>query len=260
MQEINANIYDFPKYYDLVYGSDWRAEFDFLENCFEKHVPHVVESLFEPACGTGRLLYRFAKAGYQVSGNDLNEKAIEFCNERLERHGFAPTTFAGDMTNFRLSQPVDAAFNTINSFRHLGTNKMAKSHLECMAAAVRKGGIYVLGLHLSPVSGKTCDEESWSASRGHLTVNSSLWLEERNLEKRFEAFNMTFDIYTPTRQFRIRDQVRFRTYQARQFEKLVRQVDRLEIIAAYDFAYEIDRPIAVNDAQEDVVYVLRVVG
>ena len=85
---IDANIYDFPKYYDLVYGSDWKAEFDFLCQVFEKHADVNVQRLFEPACGTGRLMFRFAKAGFQIAGNDLNRKAVEFCNQRMVRHGF----------------------------------------------------------------------------------------------------------------------------------------------------------------------------
>ena len=258
MKVIQGNIYDYPKYYDLVYGSDWRAEFEFLEDCFERHVEHVVESVFEPACGTGRLLYRFAKAGYHVGGNDLNQRAVLYCNRRLERHGLESDVFVGDMTNFSLKQPVDSAFNTINSFRHLLTGELASSHLKCMARAIRPGGIYVLGLHLTPADGYACENESWSATRGHLTVNSSLWLAERNLNERYEAYNMTFDVYTPTEQFRIQDQVRFRTYNLRQFLKMLEAVPEFSIAAVYDFSYDTEQPIKLTKNHEDVVVVLRV--
>ena len=132
METIPAHIYDFPKYYDLLFGADWRAEFDFLKACFRQHALRPVHRPFEPACGTGRLLAKFAKAGYEVSGNDLNAKAVEFCNARLVRQGFAPTAVVGDMTDFRLRRRVDAAFNTINSFRHLGSERTAEDHLRCV--------------------------------------------------------------------------------------------------------------------------------
>lgn len=32
-----ASIYDYPKYYDLLFGSDVAAEFRFLKDCFAKH-------------------------------------------------------------------------------------------------------------------------------------------------------------------------------------------------------------------------------
>ena len=237
--------------------SDWRAEFEFLESCFEKHAEPVVESVFEPACGTGRLLFRFAKAGYGIAGNDLNAKSVEFCNRRLERHDLSGSVVVGDMTDFELAEPVHSAFNTINSFRHLMNQRQAMDHLKCMEKAICPGGIYVLGLHLSPLEGETCDGESWSASRGHLTVNSRLWLDERNLAERYEAYNMTFDVYTPTDQFQIRDQVRFRTYTAAQFTGMIDQLSHFDIEAVYDFSYEIDQAINLDEGHEDVVFVLK---
>ena len=63
LETVRGDIYDFPKYYDLVYGSDWKAELDFLLACFKKYGKGRVASVFEPACGTGRLLFRLAGEG-----------------------------------------------------------------------------------------------------------------------------------------------------------------------------------------------------
>lgn len=253
---IEANLYDFPKYYDLVYGSDWKAEFDFLEQCFAKHVTGKVKRLFEPACGTGRLLVKFA-AGYKVSGLDLNPKAIAFCNDRLARAGFPHTAFVGDMCDFTLPKPIDAAFNTINSFRHLATQQQAENHLQAVANALRPGGIYVLGLHLTPTSVEPMQEESWAARRGNLAVLSRLWVIDCNTRKRQEAVGMSFDVYTPTKQFRIEDRVVFRTYSAAQMKKLIDSNRDLEVVGIYDFGYDIKTPVKISPATEDVVYVLK---
>ena len=88
-----------------------------------------VRRVFEPACGSERLLIRFAESGFEVSGNDLNRVAVEYCNARFARKGFPAAAVLGDMANFRLSRKVDAAFNTINSFRHLLSEELAESHL-----------------------------------------------------------------------------------------------------------------------------------
>lgn len=251
-----ASLYDFPKYYDLVYGSDWKAEFDFLRGCFEKHARGKVKRLFEPACGTGRLLVKFAAAGYTVSGLDLNPEAIEFCNKRLAKAGYPPSAFVGDMCDFTLRKPVDASFNTINSFRHLATEQQATDHLHAMADCLRPGGLYVLGLHLTPTTVEPMDEESWAARRGNLAVLSRLWVIDRNTRQRREEVGMSFDVYTPTKQFRIEDRVVFRTYSAKQMRTLIDRSD-FEIVETYDFGYDIDGPIQVTSATEDVVYVLR---
>lgn len=254
---IQGNLYDYPKYYDLVYGSDWKAEFDFLCACFDKHAYVEVWKLFEPACGTGRLLARFAAKGFDVNGLDLNPRAVEYCNQRLTRHGFQASAVVGDMTDFRLPKRVDAAFNTINSFRHLATEAQARSHLQCVARSLRIGGIYVLGLHLTPTVGVPIQEESWSARRGNLAVLSRMWVTDCDLKKRRETVGMSFDIYTPTRQTRIEDQTVFRTYTLRQMAKLLSDIAEFEITAVYDFSYDINCPIQLSPQTEDVVYVLR---
>ena len=260
LETIQGNLYDYPKYYDLVYGSDWKAEFYFLEDCFEKHADRVVESVFEPACGTGRLLIRFAHAEYEVSGNDLNPLAIDYCNQRLERAGFAPSTVVGDMCDFRAGAPVDAAFNTINSFRHLATEQQARDHLHCVAAALRPGGLYILGLHLTPTAGDPLAEESWSARRGNLAVLSRMWVTDRDLKARQEHVGMSFDVYTPTRQFRIEDEIAFRTYTSGQMEALLARIAEFEITAVYDFGYDISQPIEIGPHTEDVIYILKKQG
>ena len=254
---IEQSIYDFPVYYDLLFGSDWRAEFEFLEFCFETYTNRVVKRVFEPACGTGRLLIKMAKSDYEVGGNDLNPKAIDYCNDRLERHGFQRSTFVGDMSDFKLKRKVDAAFNTINSFRHLPTEKAARSHLQCMANCLAKGGLYALGLHLLPTKGPTVDEEAWSARRGNLVVNSYMWSKRIDKKNRMEHLGMTVDIYKPTKHQQIVDHMEYRTYTKPQFEKLVASVPELEIAAIHDFAYNVNTTIELDDSTEDMVCILR---
>lgn len=257
MEEIQGHIYDYPKYYDLVYGSDWKAEYDFLLKVMDRYSKRTVKRLFEPACGTGRLMIKFAQSGFEVSGNDLNPKAIDFCNDRLERHGYPRSAFVGDMADFKLSRKVDLAFNMINSFRHLPSEKAAESHFRCIAEALTKDGLYVLGLHLTPLIGDRVERESWPARRGNLAVISTLWSESIDLRKRNERVGMSFDVFTPTQSYRIVDELDYRIYTAKQMLKLLERVNVFQIEACYDFVYDIDEPISIDDSVEDVVLILR---
>ena len=254
---IQGSIYDYPKYYDLLFGSDWKAEYDFLSACFQKHARRRVRGLFEPACGTGRLLVKFAEAGFDVSGIDLNPLAIDYCNARFQRRGFDPAALVGDMADYRLNRKVDAAFNTISSFRHLPNEHAAASHLKCVADSLAKGGVYVLGLHLTPTSGPRSQDEQWSARRGNLAILSYMWSKHLDRKRRKEFLGMTLDIYTPIKHLRIEDEMIYRTYTARQMTRLLGTVPELEVAATYDFAYEIENPLPVGPDTEDVVYVLR---
>lgn len=261
MQNITQdNLYNYPKYYDLVFGSDWKAELEFLQAAFAKHGKGKITRLFEPGCGTGRLMFRLAQAGYEVAGNDLNHAAVEYCNARLARYGFPPTAVVGDMSDFKVKKKFDAAFNMINTFRHLPSEKHARRHLECMAEALRTGGLYFLGLHLTPTQGEPMEEERWAARRGNLTVLSHLKTVSHDTRRRNERVHLAFDILTPTSSQRLEDYADFRTYTAPQMAKLLAGVSAFRVVETYDFAYNVKKPIAVGPAVEDVVYVLQKVG
>lgn len=257
MELVCDNIYDYPVYYDLIFGSDWAAEFKFLEAVFKKHVDGKTKRLLEPACGTGRLLFRMAKAGYAAAGLDLNEKAVAFCNARLQKHGLKPTAWVADMCHFEVKKPFDAAFNTINSFRHLGTEKAAVEHFRAMAAAIRTGGIYALGFHLTPLEGVPTDEECWTARRGNLQINTRMWARDKDPKSRMERYNLRFDVYRPTGTVRIDDCLSLRSYTWKQFESMIRKVPEWKIEEVYDFRYDIDEPIEIDNETEDVVYILK---
>jgi SAM-dependent methyltransferase len=258
MDTIEESIYDHPQYYDLIFGSDCAAELRFIERCQERMLKGAKTRLFEPACGTGRLIYRLARRGQRCDGLDLNARAVEFCNQRLQRYKLPGRVWVADMTAFEVDRPYDLAFNTINSFRHLLTEESARRHLECMSAAIRPGGIYLLGLHLTPTDCEpTADQERWSARRGHLQINTYMRPAKHEPRRRLERFAIDFDLYTPSRQWRISDVLQLRSYTAKQFQSLVDSVPTWSIESTYDFCYRLDRPMEVDGCSEDVLYLLR---
>ena len=254
---VDESIYDHPKYYDLVFGADCAAEIKFILGCGQQYLTKTPKRMFEPACGTGRLLYWLAKKGYEVGGLDLNPKAVAFCNARLKRKGYPESAFVADMADFKVQRKVDIAFNTINSFRHLGTEKAAREHLQCMGSAVRKGGLYLLGVHLTPSSVPPSETESWSARRGHLSINTHMWTNARDPKSRIERFGIYFDVHRPSQSLRIVDELVLRSYTPAQMSRLIRSSESWDVIATHDFAYEIDQPIKVDASTEDVVYVMQ---
>lgn len=257
IETINESIYDHPKYYDLVFGADCASEVKFILGCGEQYMQRPPKKFFEPACGTGRLLYALAKRGHEVAGLDLNPKAIEFCNARFERHGIDAKAIVADMSDFRVPHRYDIAFNTINSFRHLQTERAAREHLCCMGQAIRVGGLYLLGVHLTPTEVPPSETESWSARRGHLSINTHMWTQQRSQGSRIERFGIQFDVHSPTRSFRIVDELVLRSYRPSQMDRLIASSRCWESVATYNFAYDLEDPIEVDATTEDVVYVLQ---
>ena len=257
IETVNESIYDHPKYYDLVFGADCAAEVKFILGCGDQFMRRAPEKFFEPACGTGRLLYALAKRGFQVGGLDLNPKAVDFCNARFARHRLDASVSVADMSKFRVPRRYDLAFNTINSFRHLSSEAAAADHLRCMGKAIRVGGLYLLGVHLTPREVAPTETESWSARRGHLSINTHMWTKERNPRSRVERFGIQFDVHSPSRSFRILDELVLRSYTDKQMNKLIVNSGCWETVETFSFAYELDDAIEVDGTTEDVVYVLR---
>src|SRR6266542_3518573 len=84
-------------HYGLV--ARWWAEFndDGPEIAyFQEYVEHGQPSL-DVACGTGRLLIPYVRAGLDVDGCDVSADMIAFCREKAERQGLSPTLFVQPM-------------------------------------------------------------------------------------------------------------------------------------------------------------------
>ncbi len=157
-----ANWFDYPQYYDIAFQGHTRQEADFIEAACRKYCPFDVRRFLEPACGSGRLVTELAARGYEVTGFDLSQPALSYLRRRLARLRLHAETFEANMSDFHLSQPVDAAYCTVSTFRRLLTEQAARRHLECIAGSLRPGGIYVLAFHALLLNPDEEDIQHWT--------------------------------------------------------------------------------------------------
>jgi SAM-dependent methyltransferase len=254
---MSANWYDYPAYFDLAFRDETLPEADFVEAACRKYCTFPVKRLLEPACGSGRLIVELARRGYQMTGFDLNESMLGYARKRLARLRLAANLFVGDMANFQLAHPVDAAYNTFNSFRHLLTEEAAVSHLKSVANALKTGGIYILGLHLLPPDASEESTERWTARSGETKLHGTLKVIASSRRRRLETLRMSLLVRTPKREVRIRSEFTLRLYSARQLKKLLGAVPQFELLDVFDFWYEIDHPLKLNDEISDTVLILK---
>jgi len=254
---IRASWYDFPQYYDLAFRSETRPEADFIEAACQKYCDFLICRLLEPACGSGRLVVEMASRGYRVTGLDLSRTALDYLRSKLKRRGLHARLLRADMSAFRLPCRFDAAYNTFDSFRHLLDQRQARSHLKCVAHCLRPGGIYILGFHLLPPDASPHCIERWTARRGRLQVTVTLRVVATNRRLRREQIRIIMLVRSGRRVFRICDEFPLRIYTASQFLELLASVPELQLCDVYDFWYEIDRPLRLNDRMSDTVFILK---
>jgi hypothetical protein len=126
-----------------------------------------------------------------------------------------------------------------------------------MAESLAPGGLYLLGLHLTPAGPRRCDHETWAARRGGLRVVSRMWTVQVDTRRRTERVGMSYDVATRTRRFRLADEFSLRTYSRQQMASLLSRITDFELLETFDFNYDLDQPIKVDATTEDVIYLLR---
>ena len=254
---IVGDWYDHPEYYDLALRDETLQEAAFIEAACRKYGAFPLERLVEPACGSGRLVVELASRGYHVTGLDLNEKALAYLKKRLKRRKLQAEVLLADMTHFHLSQPADAAYCLLNSFRHLLTEAAAKSHLEAVAGNLRPGGIYILGLHLIPPDADDNSIERWRSTHGTTHISTDLRVTATDHRRRVETLQVSLRVRRGEGLWRFRGKFDLRLYNAAQIRKLLASVPVFELCDVYDFWYEIDEPLKLDNEISDTVFILK---
>ena len=173
MKKSREREYTAPRLYEIAFDMNRKGEVDFLDHCFKRYARKRVRSVVDIACGTGPHLVRLAERGYRMTGLDLSRSNITFLGERLAAKGLQGDLVVGDMTDFRLAKPVDAAICMQDSQGHLLTNAQLLAHLRAVARNVRRGGLYIFDRYMASSWTDPARAWSWSRRRGGLIVRAS---------------------------------------------------------------------------------------
>lgn len=254
---VKKDWYDYPQYFDLAFDDETAVEAEFIAAACQKYARRDVQRLLEPGCGGGRLVVAMAQRGYHLTTFDNNPHSVAYVQKRLARKRLPGEVFTGDLANFQLAQPVDAAFCTFNTFRHLTTEAEALAHLNSVANAVQPGGIYILGFHLLPLDADEECIERWSATRGQTKVVFTLRVVETNRKARIERLKVSMLVRSPQTELRLATEFPLRMYTAAQFRNLLKKAPQWELCDVFDFWYEIDEPLKLDNELSDSVFILR---
>lgn len=254
---LTGNWYDYPQYFDLAFSDETLIEADFFEAAAHRYATRKVRRWLEPGFGGGRLIVEMARRGYELAGFDNNAKAIAYVQRRLARAKLSAELFDADLAQFKLSKKADGAFCTFNTFRHLLSEEAALAHLQSVARAVKPGGIYILGFHLLPLDASEECLERWQAQRGATKVSFTLRVTATDRRRRQERLKVNMLVRSPRRELRLATEFPLRMYTAAQFQQLLAQASEWELRDVFDFWYEIDQPLRLDNELSDTVFVLR---
>lgn len=262
---ITGNWYDYPQYYDVAFRGETRIEANFVEQACQKYLPKLRRGysgkrrlrLLEPACGSGRLVAELARRGHDVAGYDLSPAMVDYVQHRLRRHRLEADVVPGDMSDFRLPKPADAAFNFVNTFRHL-TRPQAEQHLDAVADSLKPGGIYLLGIILIPEDTDESEAfERWTVKYRSIKVTVTITVPTIDIPNRWEIMRTAMSVRHGRKSLRLVSDSRMELYTPADLRELIARTNRFDVIDAYDFWYDIKDPLPFDDRIGDVLLVLR---
>ena len=130
-------------------------------------------------------------------------------------------------------------------------------HLKCVAKHLRTDGVYVLSLHIVPHDGELWGTERWSTKTPNYTVKYALSVQAIDEEKRIETLKMTMKVLEGTKETTMTDLLRLRLYDVDQLKGLLAKVPAFELVAVYDFWFEISEKTKLTKNSCDVVLILK---
>lgn len=141
-------------------------------------------SLLDIACGAGRHALAFARAGLQVTANDLSRYLLGIARDAARQENLPIVFTESDMRHIRQGRTFDLVVQLFSSFGYFDTEEEDRSVLRNVANMLEPGGWYVLDLinpahlhaHFTPRSKKNVDnlsileERTISANRVRKTI------------------------------------------------------------------------------------------
>lgn len=141
--------------------------------------------ILEPACGSGRTLVPFLKAGLDVTGFDPSPEMLDRCRARAAEGGFAPDLSRQSYQDFAYDRRFGAILVPVGSFTLIDDFAVAMAVLRRFYAALEPGGMLVLDIQgLNFLASERPDRRRWTAPGGDLLTCEGIrtttdWLKQR---------------------------------------------------------------------------------
>jgi SAM-dependent methyltransferase len=166
-----APLYQFPHFYDVVFGRDVDPEVQFIRDLFARHAGRPLATLVELACGPGYHARSFAQSGAAVVGLDLSPEMIGFARSEAAARNIDVNWQVANILDFSLEHPVDCAICMFDGLDSLLRNTDLVQHFQAVGRNLLPGGLYVLQLtHPRQASYDRYGPFHYAAARDDLSV------------------------------------------------------------------------------------------
>lgn len=136
--------FDSPLYEKLYANRDETEAQQLIDLLEETLSLNTCSKILDLGCGRGRHSINLARKGYNVTGIDLSEQAIETAKEKAKNEGLMGLKFeVRDMRN-PLPERFDAIVNLFTTFGYFSDDEENAAVLDSVVDMLKPGGIFVL--------------------------------------------------------------------------------------------------------------------
>lgn len=246
-----TDIYSIPDIYDILHAPGTVREVGMCLRTARRYAgegARAAKTWLEPACGTGRYVRALARRGCSAVGVDLSGAMIAYARDRAKKSDRARFE-VGDITRIdRIAGrgKFDAAINLINSIRHLMTDRQMDEHLSATGAALKSGGVYIVGLSVTLYGQESPTEDVWKGSRGRMKVLQVIQYEppiaKRGLAARTERAYSFITASSPSRSREFVSSYALRCYSREQWMEAIGRSPLRLVAVINESGREIDVP------------------
>ncbi|KMJ60199.1 methyltransferase [Bacillus sp. LL01] len=139
-----AYIYD-----QLMQDVPYEKWVSFVQGAKERHLESDSEKFFvvDVGCGTGELVIRFAKEGWEVAGVDLSESMLVIAHEKAGNAGVSIPFYEQNMAELDGFQGADCITIFCDSLNYLESKDDVKRTFSSAYKQLKDGGLLLFDVH-----------------------------------------------------------------------------------------------------------------
>ena len=225
-------VYDQPLYYEIAFSyQEAKRQADYFEEAARRYAKIPVKRFLDIGCGPTPQLRELARRGYEAVGLDINPNMLAHLRKRAEEEGVKVETIEADMNNFKLKKKCDFAFVLSGSVA-VNSNKQFLQHLDCVADALRKGGLYLfenfsLRLNQSP-------KQEWAMTCGEIEVKTTWEAVTKDELEQLEEERLTLEVNDHGEKKTFSSTFHPKTFSSQELKALIELNGRFEFIGWFE--------------------------
>ncbi len=243
-----AYLYD-----QLMQEAPYDKWFCFFENTVKRYQPES-KTVLDVGCGTGSILLKLAKSGYQPTGVDLSADMLTVANEKLLKENYAVPLYEQNMTSLPNIGLFDVIIVFCDSLNYLSTEEEILSAFKSFYNQLNREGLLLFDVHSLYKINKVFVDATFALEDDEI---SYIWRSFIGEYENSVEHELTFFVKKDSGLYeRIDELHKQRTFPVNTYQKLLEEAGFHLLETVADF--EIGNPI--SDTSERIFFIAKKKG